>query len=30
MTMRNDNGELHLMVPRDRNGSFDPVIVKKY
>ena len=29
-TLRNDNGELDLVVPRDRNGSFDPVIVKKY
>ena len=29
-TLRNDNGEVDLVVPRDRNGSFDPVIVKKY
>jgi transposase-like protein len=29
-SLRNDNGELDLVVPRDRNGSFDPVIVKKY
>ncbi|MGC8654872.1 MAG: IS256 family transposase [Candidatus Kryptoniota bacterium] len=29
-TIRNDNGELDLVVPRDRNGSFDPIIVKKY
>ena len=29
-TLRNDNGELDLVVPRDRNASFDPVIVKKY
>jgi putative transposase len=29
-TLRNDNGEIDLVVPRDRNGSFDPVIVKKY
>jgi len=29
-TIRNDNGEIDITVPRDRNGSFDPVIVKKY
>jgi len=29
-TLRNDNGELELNIPRDRNGEFDPVIVKKY
>jgi len=29
-SIRNDNGELDLSVPRDRNGEFDPVIVKKY
>jgi transposase-like protein len=29
-TFMNDNGEIELTVPRDRNGSFDPVIVKKY
>lgn len=29
-TLKNDNGEIDLSVPRDRNGSFDPVIVKKY
>jgi putative transposase len=29
-TLRNDNGEIDLVVPRDRNGSFDPIIVKKY
>jgi len=28
--LRNDNGEIELSVPRDRNGEFDPVIVKKY
>lgn len=29
-TLKNDNGEIELTVPRDRNGSFDPVVVKKY
>ncbi len=29
-TLKNDNGEIELTVPRDRNGSFDPIIVKKY
>lgn len=29
-TLRNDNGEIEISVPRDRNGQFDPVIVKKY
>jgi len=29
-TLKNDNGEIELTVPRDRNGTFDPVIVKKY
>lgn len=29
-TLRNDNGEIELTVPRDRNGSFDPLVVKKY
>lgn len=29
-TLRNDNGEIELTVPRDRNGEFDPVIVRKY
>jgi len=29
-TLRNDNGEIEISVPRDRNGHFDPVIVKKY
>ncbi len=24
------NGEIEIAVPKDRNGSFDPVIVKKY
>jgi len=29
-TLKNDNGEIQIAVPRDRNGEFDPVIVKKY
>ena len=29
-TIKNDNGEIELNVPRDRNGSFDPVVVQKY
>lgn len=29
-TLKNNNGEIELTVPRDRDGSFDPVIVKKY
>jgi transposase-like protein len=29
-TLKNDNGEIDITVPRDRNGSFDPIIVKKY
>lgn len=29
-TLRNDNGEIDIAVPRDRNGTFDPIIVKKY
>ncbi len=29
-TPKKYNGEIELTVPRDRNGSFDPVIVKKY
>lgn len=29
-TLKNDNVEIELTVPRDRNGSFDPVVVKKY
>ncbi len=29
-TLRNDNGEIELTVPRDRNCSFDPLVVKKY
>ena len=29
-TLKNDNGEIEIRVPRDRNGDFDPVVVKKY
>lgn len=29
-TVRSDYGELDLEVPRDREGEFDPVIVKKH
>jgi len=29
-TLKNDNEEIDITVPRDRNGSFDPLIVKKY
>ena len=29
-TLKNDNGEIEITVPRDRNSKFDPVIVKKY
>ena len=29
-TLKNDNGEIQIAVPRDRNGEFDPVIVIKY
>lgn len=29
-TLKNDQGEIELAVPRDRNGDFDPVVVKKY
>lgn len=29
-TLRNDNGEIEITVPRDRNGDFDPILVKKY
>ena len=29
-SLKNDNGEIEISVPRDRNGEFDPVIVKKY
>ena len=29
-TLKNDNGQIEISVPRDRNGEFDPVIVKRY
>ncbi len=29
-TLKNDNGEIEITVPRDRNGTFDPIIIKKY
>ncbi len=29
-TLKNENGEIQITVPRDRNGEFDPIIVKKY
>ena len=29
-TLKNDNGEIEITVPRDRAGEFDPIIVKKY
>ncbi|MBL7937207.1 MAG: IS256 family transposase [Bacteroidia bacterium] len=29
-SIRTDNGEIDLRVPRDRNGDFDPMILKKY
>ena len=29
-SLKNDNGRIDINVPRDRNGEFDPVIVKKY
>jgi putative transposase len=29
-TLKNDNGEIEIQVPRDRKGEFDPIIVKKY
>ena len=29
-TLKNDNGEIEITVPRDRNSKFDPIILKKY
>lgn len=29
-SLKNDYGEIDLTVPRDRNGTFDPIIIKKY
>jgi transposase-like protein len=29
-TLKNDQGEIEIKVPRDRNGQFDPILIKKY
>src|SRR5271157_4107483 len=29
-TLKNDNGEIELAIPRDRNSEFDPLLIKKY
>jgi transposase-like protein len=29
-TVKSSSGELELSVPRDRNGEFEPLVVKKY
>ena len=29
-TIKTDEGEIELTIPRDRNSTFDPVVVKKY
>jgi len=29
-TLKNENGKIEISVPRDRNGCFDPAIVKRY
>jgi len=29
-TLISDQGEIQLQIPRDRNSTFDPIIVKKY
>jgi transposase-like protein len=29
-TLKNDHGEIEIKVPRDRNGEFDPILIKKY
>lgn len=29
-TLKNEHGEIDISVPRDRNGSYDPIVVKKY
>ena len=29
-TLKSDNGLINIDVPRDRNGNYDPMIVKKY
>jgi len=28
--LKNDHGEIEIKVPRDRNGEFDPILIKKY
>jgi putative transposase len=29
-TLKNDQGEIELSIPRDRNGEYEPVLIKKY
>ena len=29
-TIKTDEGQIELTIPRDRNATFDPIIVKKY
>lgn len=29
-TIKTDEGQIDLIIPRDRNSTFDPVVVKKY
>ena len=29
-SVRSDFGEIDLSIPRDRNGTFEPVVVKKH
>jgi len=29
-TIKTDEGKIDLRIPRDRNSTFDPVVVKKY
>lgn len=29
-TIKNEQGKIEIEVPRDRNGSFDPIVVRKY
>lgn len=28
-TLKSEHGELQISVPRDRDGSFEPILVKK-
>jgi len=28
--LRSEFGEMEINIPRDRNGEFDPILVKKY